>query len=61
MIPTVTKAIIHVTPGAEKPFNVKILTSVDGGKTFWYAGVGKYFKALDDAADFAAANTTSAR
>ena len=23
-------------------YNVQVWTSIDGGKTFWYAGIGKY-------------------
>lgn len=31
------------------PFNVKVHTSVDGGRTYHYAGVGQFFKTLDEA------------
>lgn len=31
---------------------VKTLTSVDGGKTFWYCGNSKYFKSKSEAMDY---------
>ena len=31
---------------------VKTLTSVDGGKTFWYSGNSKYFKTEAEALDY---------
>ena len=29
-------------------YNVRILTSVDGGKKFYYCGVGRYCKSLQE-------------
>ena len=34
--------------------NAQIYTSVDGGKTFYYCGNGKYFKTLEEALLFKA-------
>lgn len=58
---TARKAVIHVTPGEDRPFCVQIWTSNDGGKTFRFAGCGKHFRELDAAADYAAEITFSAR
>ena len=30
-------------------YNAMILRSVDGGKTFWYCGCGKYFRTFKEA------------
>ena len=33
-------------------YNVQELSSVDGGKTFWYCGFGKYCKSLEEANEY---------
>ena len=33
-------------------YNVQELSSVDGGKTFWYCGFGKYCKTLNEANEY---------
>ena len=30
-------------------FNVKVLISVDGGENYYYCGIGKYTKTIEDA------------
>lgn len=35
-------------------YNVQITRSVDGGKTYWYCGCGKYCKSLEEANAYAA-------
>jgi hypothetical protein len=34
-------------------YDVKILTSIDNGKSFWYGGNGKYARTLEEAEKFA--------
>ena len=34
-------------------YNVQIVRSVDGGKTWWYTGFGKYFRTLEEAQEYA--------
>lgn len=38
--------------GTEYKYNVKIFTSMDGGRTFYYAGNGKYFKTMKEAENY---------
>lgn len=33
-------------------YNVQELSSVDGGKTFWYCGFGKFCKTLNEANEY---------
>lgn len=30
-------------------YDVKLLTSIDSGKTYWYAGFGKFAKTIEEA------------
>lgn len=36
----------------DHPYNVQVLTSVDGGETFWYCGNGRFCKNITDAFKF---------
>ena len=45
-------------PGAEYRYNVQLWHSYDGGKTFVYAGCGKFFKDLTAAGVYVAENRT---
>ena len=33
-------------------YNVQVWTSVDGGKSYWYAGIGKYCRNKNEARKF---------
>jgi len=33
-------------------YNVQELTSVDGGKSFWYCGFGKFCRTLEEANEY---------
>lgn len=33
-------------------YNAQIWTSIDGGKTFWYAGIGKYTDSVESAENY---------
>ncbi len=48
---TIRKVIIDKLnlPVYDYWYDVQLLTSVDGGQTFWYAGFGKFTKTLTDA------------
>lgn len=35
-------------------FNVQVLISVDGGKNFYYCGIGKFCKTEEEAAEYIA-------
>ena len=35
-------------------FNVQVLISVDGGKSFYYCGIGKFCKTEEEAAEYIA-------
>ena len=35
-------------------FNVQVLISVDGGKNFYYCGIGKFCKSEEEAAEYIA-------
>lgn len=35
-------------------YTVDVLTSIDGGKTYWYAGNGRYCKTKKEAEDYKA-------
>lgn len=48
---TITKLNFPVS-GYE--YNVQVWTSVDDGKTWWYAGIGKYAKSEVEALEIAA-------
>lgn len=42
-----------VKSGNQKyPYNARILTSVDGGKSYYYCGNGRYCKTLQEAFKF---------
>lgn len=42
-----------VKSGSQKyPYNARILTSVDGGKSYYYCGNGRYCKTLEEAFEF---------
>lgn len=40
--------IIVGTTSAEYPFNVQLWQSYDGGKSFWYAGYGRFCRNADE-------------
>ena len=40
---------LHVPIDGVYHYNVQELTSVDGGKTFWYCGFGKFCRTLEEA------------
>ena len=46
------KAIYDITDFAPYYYNVHILTSVDNGKTFYYAGVGRFCETAAEAEEF---------
>lgn len=50
------KAVIHENhfPIDGYLYDVKILTSVDGGKNWYYCGHGKFCKTREEAEEFAA-------
>lgn len=33
-------------------YNVQVLTSVDNGKTYWYAGNGRFCNTLEEVKDY---------
>lgn len=33
-------------------YNAKVLTSTDGGKTYWYCGIGKFCKTEEEAQEY---------
>ena len=46
-----------VKSGSQKyPYNARILTSVDGGKNYYYCGNGRYCKTLQEAFEFIKSN-----
>ena len=48
----VQKAKIIKTQNKDYPYNVQILNSIDGGKTFYYTGEGKFLETKEDARHF---------
>ena len=44
----VQKAKINKTQNKDYPYNVQILNSIDGGKTFYYTGEGEFFETKED-------------
>lgn len=48
---------VQIQNGGHK-YYARLVTSVDGGKTFWYCGVGKDCKTLKDAREYKKANET---
>lgn len=44
----VQKAKINKTQNKDYPYNVQILNSIDGGKTFYYTGEGRFFETKED-------------
>jgi len=48
-----------VKSGNQKyPYNARILTSVDGGKNYYYCGNGRYCKTLEEAIKFIKSKAT---
>ena len=41
------------------PYNVQLWHSYDGGKTFWYAGYGRFFKDEESAAAYCQEHETA--
>lgn len=39
---------LHFTIDNQYNYNVQVLTSIDGGRTFVYCGIGKYAKDEED-------------
>lgn len=52
MSKVINKATWHITSFAPYYINVHILTSVDGGKTFYYAGNGRFCETIEEANAF---------
>ena len=56
MIVTVIKKYrvekLHFPLDGVYEYNVQEFTSVDGGKTFWYCGFGKFCKTLEEANEY---------
>ena len=46
------KVVIDREPGAPYRYNVQLWHSFDGGKTFIYSGVGKFFNDLHESAEY---------
>lgn len=44
----IQKAKIIKTQNKDYPYNVQILNSIDGGKTFYYTGEGKFLETKED-------------
>lgn len=50
----ISKLRIPINAGVQdtREFNVSIVRSVDGGKTFWYCGCGKFCRTEAEAKDY---------
>lgn len=52
------RVCINPDPDSEYRYNVQLWHSHDGGKTFVYAGIGKFFKDIPTAGEYIADNRT---
>ena len=46
---TLNKIVIQQRDDADFPYNVQLHTSVDGGRSWFYCGIGRFCRTLDDA------------